>query len=134
MGTEVAKSGKSKCQKCKELIPKGNTRIGKPYEFKGKPSTKWYHQECYNSNNKAEVNDNKNQNKCENERLLGKIIPPKGWSSVMSKCIKCYKKGILPFVDICSNCGRNKHPDQEIHTWFLESTKIKSQKSNSKPI
>lgn len=87
-----------------------------------------------NLNKKIVPNKKINNNKYVNERLLGKIIPPKGWSSVMSKCIKCNKNGILPFVDICANCGKNKHPDQEIHTWFLESTKIKSQKSNSKPI
>lgn len=87
-----------------------------------------------NLNKKKVPNKKINNNKYVNERLLGKIIPPKGWSSVMSKCIKCNKNGILPFVDICANCGKNKHPDQEIHTWFLESTKIKSQKSNSKPI
>lgn len=47
---ERAKTGKAKCQSCKELILKDEYRIGEPYEFRGKPSTKWFHQRCHSSN------------------------------------------------------------------------------------
>ena len=47
---ERAKTGKAKCQTCKELILKDEYRIGEPYEFRGKPSTKWFHQRCHSSN------------------------------------------------------------------------------------
>lgn len=47
--TELAKTGRAKCQNCKEIIEKGTYRVGINYDFKGKISTKWYHQKCYYS-------------------------------------------------------------------------------------
>ena len=83
--TEIAKTSKAKCQKCKELIKKGEYRVWLESNFKGKLSKKWFHQKCYNLNNKAEVNDNKNLNKCDNE--------PKNKARKAKLCNRCGRKG-----------------------------------------
>ena len=54
--TEIDKSGRAKCQICQKLISKGSVRIGIPYQFKGKPATKWYHEKCYIQQNKNKLN------------------------------------------------------------------------------
>ena len=36
----------------------------------------------------------------------------------MAKCMKCSKKGVLPYVDVCMLCGKSKHPSQTFHAWF----------------
>ena len=147
---EIAKSNRGKCKKCELNIDKDSVKIGTKEMGPRGEYIKWYHIDCYKEDNiidesiveefckknkivtskevkykKKIKKTNKKDNKCEtNERLLGKILPPKGWSSVMSKCVNCNKKGILPFIEICANCGKTKHSDQIIHTWFLEKEKI----------
>lgn len=134
---EMAKTGRSKCQICKELIPKGKIRIGIESKFKEQTTIKWHHESCYyETNGKTNLKNKKGtikedntgikNNKISNpsmdykadDRLSGKVKPPKGWTSVMSKCVKCYKNGILPFIENCANCGRIKHPAQKYHGWF----------------
>lgn len=84
-------------------------------------------------------------------RLSGKIVPPKGWGSVMSKCIFCQQNGILPFMDNCIKCNKEwKEPTINIHlvrdsnplpddirllvahTWFLNTNNINYDKHNYK--
>lgn len=131
---EVAKTGRAKCQKCKEFIPIGQFRIGKETSFKGQIAIKWYHEKChlqdfptkkepitsikYKNDDKVKIEYNTN------DKLTGKIKPPNGWSSVMSKCMNCHKNGILPFIENCAKCGREKVSTQEYHKWFyMEANK-----------
>ncbi len=125
---EIAPTGRSKCQICKEFIPKGEYRIGEESTYKGQPTTKWFHERCHpSSTQQPQIKASyekpvKKSTNTKNERLTGKIVPQKGWPSVMTKCMKCNRNGILPFIDNCANCGKNKHPNQKIHSWFYTTT------------
>ena len=44
---EIAKTGRSKCQKCKEFICKGEYRIGEESSYRGNLTTKWFHEKCH---------------------------------------------------------------------------------------
>jgi len=43
---EYAKSGRSKCKRSKQLIPKGQCRVGKEFTLQGHRTTYWYLIEC----------------------------------------------------------------------------------------
>ena len=43
---ETAKSGKSRCRSCNDVILEGRFRIGEPYFYEGSLSYKWYHPRC----------------------------------------------------------------------------------------
>jgi len=43
---ETAKSGRSKCRSCEDVILDGRFRIGEPYFYDGSLSYRWYHPRC----------------------------------------------------------------------------------------
>ncbi|MBD3404566.1 MAG: hypothetical protein GF411_00345 [Candidatus Lokiarchaeota archaeon] len=43
---EPAKSGRSTCRTCEQMISKGGLRIGEPSYYDGKLTYKWHHLEC----------------------------------------------------------------------------------------
>lgn len=43
---ETAKSGRSKCRSCNDVILEGRFRIGEPYFYEGSLSYRWYHPRC----------------------------------------------------------------------------------------
>lgn len=43
---ETAKSGRSRCRSCNDVILEGRFRIGEPYFYEGSLSYKWYHPRC----------------------------------------------------------------------------------------
>ncbi|MFX1579992.1 MAG: PARP-type zinc finger-containing protein [Promethearchaeota archaeon] len=43
---ETAKSGRSRCRSCNDVILEGRFRIGEPYFYEGNLSYKWYHPRC----------------------------------------------------------------------------------------
>lgn len=43
---ETAKSGRSRCRSCNDVILEGRFRIGEPYFYEGSFSYKWYHPRC----------------------------------------------------------------------------------------
>jgi len=86
----VASTGKSKCQKCKSLISKGDNRIGIPSEFRGRQTTKWFHQSCYKDSNQS-LNDSINKGK----QSSGKTGDNKNncYTSEENCCFRCDRKG-----------------------------------------
>jgi hypothetical protein len=43
---EAAKSGRSRCRSCNDVILEGRFRIGEPYFYEGGLAYKWYHPRC----------------------------------------------------------------------------------------
>jgi hypothetical protein len=43
---ELAKSGRSRCRSCKDVILEGRFRIGQPYFYEGSLSYRWHHPRC----------------------------------------------------------------------------------------
>ena len=86
---EIAKTSRAKCQLCKELINKGEYRVGIEYEFKGKISTKWNHEKCYNIQNPK--------------------VKPQQTNNLVNKNKKVPSKKSKN----CTRCGRNGHNENE---------------------
>jgi len=87
--TEIAKTSRAKCQKCKELIEKGEYRTGVQCEFKGQLSTKWFHKNCYSSTKKQTTNisnnlENKKDKIFNNDDIIIEIA-----KTGKAKCQKC---------------------------------------------
>ena len=128
---EIAPTGRAKCKKCGLAISKGEYRVGEETTYKGQQCIKWFHENCYTQKNSSVPTIQTHPDK-EPEAPITNIpsleewlatgldgaVPPKGWGSVMAKCMKCNKKGVLPNADMCMFCGRSKHPSQTFHHWF----------------
>ena len=93
---EIAKTGRAKCQKCKELIPKGEIRIGKESSFKGQITIKWHHEKCHTSG----VQNIK-------EKTVEKVTAP---IKPVNKPNKNKSK-----QDCCNRCGRNSHWEKDCY-------------------
>ena len=139
---EIAPTGRAKCKECGFAISKGEYRVGEETTYKGRQCIKWFHEHCYAQKNSSvptiQTPDKEPEGYDAKTDLLslkawlavmsasthqgqdpsGCSRPPQGWGSVMAKCMKCSKNGVLPHVDVCMLCGKSKHPSQTFHAWF----------------
>jgi hypothetical protein len=74
---ETAKSGKSRCRSCRDVILEGRFRIGEPYFYEGSLSYRWYHPRCVVTRidaNELEVLDGYSKLKPDEKQRLKRLL------------------------------------------------------------